>query len=208
MEKRICIIAASLIILFAGNLFCDSPITSTSFYSVYTDIKMVNKANKSGIITPEIAKFLSSPKNPIDVKAAVINALSWDIDGKNNGPLFFEYLSEKYNKHIDSLEIDDLSCDEVFCYGYLLAMDDYFYVGEALDMLDFAWEENDTSFTISIIHALIEAQDIMDYDWCEVWMLTEDILLDEYLIIDMREEAIEIIVDYMSLYKEHCEEGD
>jgi len=203
--KRIGVFIAFLFVLFSGFLYADSPITSTDFYTAYKDIEMVNKAAKLDVITPEIAEFLSSPKNPVDVKAAVINALSWDINGKNNAVLYLAYLEKKYNNDIDTLTLEPLTADEVFCLGYLLAMDDYFFVGEALDLLLIAWELNDTSFTVSIILALVEAQEAMDYDWCEVWMLTEDVLLDESLKKDMRDEAITIIVDYMSLYKDECE---
>jgi len=89
-----------------------------------------------------------------------------------------------------------------------MAIDNYFYVEEALEVLFVAWDMNDVSFTVSMIFAIVEAQEAMDYDWCEVWLLTEDVLLDETLEKDMRDEAIEIIVDYMSLYEEDCEEDN
>lgn len=204
-RKKEGIVIAFLLILFLCNLYADSPITSTDFYTAYKDIEMVNKAAKLDVITPEIAEFLSSTKISVDVKAAVINALSWDINGKNNAVLYLGYLEEKYNSDIDTVTLEPLTADEVFCLGYLLAMDDYFFVGRALDILDIAWGKNDTSFTVSMIYAIVEAQDAMDYDWCEVWMLTEDVLLDETLKKDMGDEAIQIIVDYMSLYKDECE---
>jgi hypothetical protein len=55
-----------------------------------------------------------------------------------------------------------------------------------------------------MIYAIVEAQDAMEYDWCEVWLLVEDVLLDETLVMDMRKEAVTIIVDYMRLYEEEC----
>ena len=209
MQKRRIVIAAQLVLFISlGILYADSPITSTPFYTAYSDIEMVRIAEKSGVLTLSIARYFSSTTNPIDVKAAVINALSWDIEGKNNAELFFEFLEDFYKEDIDSVTLEPLSVDEIFCLGYLMAMDDYFYVYEALDVLYTAWDLNDTSFTISIILAIVEAQDAMDFDWCEVWLLTEGVLFDKTLKKDMRDEAIEIIVDYMKLYEEYCEEDN
>jgi hypothetical protein len=169
---------------------------------------MVAKAAQSdGELSKEMAAFLSAGKIPIDHKAAVINALSWDIDGKDNATRYLEYLMEKYyGSKVDSASLEPFTGDEVFCLGYLRAMDDYFNVLESLDILDIAWMANDTSFTVSIVYAIVEAQDAMDYDWCEVWLIVEDVLLDDVLVIDMRKEAINIIVDYMRLYEQECEE--
>jgi hypothetical protein len=207
MQKRRIVIAVQLVLFISlGILYADSPITSTTFYTAYYDFEIVKEAEKSGILTQSIAQFLSSSTNPIDVKAAVINALSWDIDGKNNSGLYFDFLEKTHNEDIDSVTLEPLSADEVFCLGYLMAMDNYFYVEEALEVLFVAWDMNDVSFTVSMIFAIVEAQEAMDYDWCEVWLLTQGVLLDETLEKDMRDEAIEIIVDYMSLYEEDCEE--
>ena len=190
------------------SLQADSPITSTDFHKAYMDIPMVVKAAQSdGILTKEMAAFLSSNNNPIDQKAAIINALSWDIEGKNNSSLYFEFLAQKYyGAKIDSFTLEPFTGDEVFCLGYLRAMDDYFNVLDALDIFDMAWAANDTSYTVSMIYAIVEAQDAMDYDWCEVWLLVEDVLLDDMLVMDMRKEAVTIILDYIQPYEKHCEE--
>jgi hypothetical protein len=209
MHRRIQWILSVVIVLsWILSLQADSPITSTDFYQAYSDIPMVAKAAQSGgILTKEMAAFLSADKMPIDQKAAVINALSWDIEGKNNASRYSEYLEQKYyGAKIDSTTLEPFTGDEVFCLGYLRAMDNYFDVLDALDILDIAWVANDTSFTVSMIYAIIEAQDVMDYDWCEVWLLVEDVLLDESLVLDMRKEAITIIVDYMRLYEDECDD--
>jgi hypothetical protein len=192
------------------SLHADSPITSTHFHKAYKDIPMVVKAAQSdGILTKEMAAFLSSNKNPIDQKAALINALSWDIDGKDNSSLYFEFLAQKYyGSKIDSFTLEPFTGDEIFCLAYLRAMDDYFNVLAALDIFDIAWMANDTSFTVSMIYAIVEAQDAMDYDWCEVWLLIEDVLLDDMLVMDMRKESVTIILDYLQPYEKHCEEYD
>lgn len=66
------------VIFFSMNpvtVFADSPITSTDFYRAYTDVSIVKTAKEKGVMDKEIANYLHSSKNPIDVKAAVINAL-------------------------------------------------------------------------------------------------------------------------------------
>jgi hypothetical protein len=207
--KRVCVCIIPISILLAGVLSADSPITSTYFADVYSDLPMVKKAiDSDGILTKEMSGFLSSDKNPIDAKAAVINGLGWDFNGKQNAEYYFKYLLQRYPAGIDSNTLEPLSADEIFCFGYLRAMDDYFNVIDALDILYLAWEMNDSSFTVSLIYAIVEAQDAMDYDWCEVWMLVEDVLMDESLKRDMREGAVNSILEYMRLYEEYCDEYD
>jgi hypothetical protein len=45
---------------------------------------------------------------------------------------------------------------------------------------------------------------MLNSDWCEVWKLVEKVLEDKTLKQDLRPEAVKIITDYMSLYKEYC----
>ncbi|MBM4064415.1 MAG: hypothetical protein FJ266_02065 [Planctomycetes bacterium] len=183
----------------------DSPITATTFYEAYMDVKMVERAHLEGVMGLEIAEFLTSPENPIDVKAAVINALSWKFDGKNNAELYAYYLALLYHVSITELDTEFLSADEVFCMGYLTAMDDYFHPEKALPLLEEAHKLMKDSFTVSIIMALTIGQKVMDYDWCEVWRLTEEVLKSKELKQDLRPEAIKMIIGYMILYKEYCE---
>ena len=143
----------NVLFMFSAVIHADSPITATGFYEAYLDVKMVERAHLEGVMGLEIAEFLTSPENPIDVKAAVINALSWRFDGKNNAELY------KVMKE---------------------------------------------SFTVSIILALARGQNVMDYDWCEVWRLTEEVLTNKELRQDLRPEATKMIIDYMVLYKEYC----
>ena len=168
------------------------------------DVKMVERAHLEGVMGLEIAEFLTSPENPIDVKAAVINALSWKFDGKNNAELYAYYLALLYHVSVTELDTEFLSADEVFCMGYLTAMDDYFHPEKALPILEEAHKMMGNSFTVSIILALAKAQRAFDSDWCEVWKLTEVVLQNKELNQDLRPEAIKMIVDYMILYKEYC----
>ena len=84
--------------VFAPVLFADSPITSTPFSDAYMDINMVARAKDSGVLDTVTAYFLSSYEKPLDQKMAVVNALSWDINGKHNAVLFKEFLAKKFLK--------------------------------------------------------------------------------------------------------------
>lgn len=179
--------------------YSDSPLTSTDIYKAYDDIDMVSKAKKEGKMTNKIADFLSSDTNSIDTKAAVINAMGWSIDGSNNADLYCIYVHDRSMKNID---IKVLKADELFCVGYMQALDDYFHPKKALPYLKAALEENDKSFTVAIILALTKAQSIMNNgDWCKMWEITYKVLDDKYLVRELRESAIKIIKDYMILYK-------
>jgi len=195
----------NVLFMFSAITHADSPVTATRFYEAYLDVKMVERAHVEGVMGLEIAEFLTSPENPIDVKAAVINALSWRFDGKNNAELYACYLALLY--HVSLIELDTafLSADEIFCMGYLMVMDDYFHPEKALPLLEEAHKTMGNSFTVSIILAIAKAQRAFDSDWCEVWKLTEAVLQNKELNQDLRPEATKRIVDYMILYKEYCE---
>src|SRR3990167_7499277 len=188
------VVLIKLLFLFPVASYADSPITATKFYEAYLDVKMVERAHLEGVMGFEIAEFLTFPENPIDVKAAVINALSWRFDGKNNAELYACYLALLY--HVSLIELDTafLSVDEIFCMGYLMVMDDYFHPEKALPILEEAHKVIKESFTVSIILAIAKAQRAFDSDWCEVWKLTEAVLLNKELNQDLRPEAIKMIV--------------
>jgi hypothetical protein len=73
-------------------VWADSPITSTPFSEAYQDYNIVKAAKRSGVLTVEMAEYLSSPSNPVDIKAALINSLSWKFEGKKNALLYRYYL--------------------------------------------------------------------------------------------------------------------
>ena len=206
MKKTIIvIILLPLLLIFSATSRADSPITATDFYKAYMDVKMVKRAHLEGVMGLEIAEFLSSPENPIDVKAAVINAISWKFEGKSNAELYAYYLALLYHLPVSELNTDFLGADETFCLGYLTAMDDYFHPEFAIPLLEEARKSINDSFTVSIISAVVKAQAAFDSDWCEVWREIKAVLENSALKQDLRPEATKIILDYMVLYKEYCD---
>lgn len=196
MKRVFIIMCLSFVLLFnSTTAYADSPITSTPFYKEYLDIGIV-QASEQGTINAEIAEYLADESNPIDAKAAVINALSWNINGKDNAEIYSQLI---YGKLVSELDFTNLPGDQQFCIGYLMAMDDYFDVEQALEYLKIAEENSGNSFTVSIIRALVEAMDMEGNIWQKY---IEPVLNDSSLNNDISEDALQIILDYMILYNE------
>lgn len=195
-----------IIFLFAGIIAkADSPITSTDFHTEYLDVKMVEYAAKSdGVLDKNMCKFLNKKNVPIAHKVALINALSWDFDGKDNFSIYLDYVLEKSKKIKESNYMSKCSAEQLICLAYLKAMDNYFDVEDALFLAEKAIYKNETSYTIHIIHGLIKGQHEFDYNWCNVYKATDNVRQNEGLRMDMRESAIKIIFEYMDLYGEEC----
>jgi hypothetical protein len=198
--KKTRLIILSFFLIFSINLVkADSPLTSTPISDAYNDMDIIVKAQKKGKMTMEYAKFLHDGDNTIDEKAALINAIGWSIDGKNSAELYSQYI---FGKKPDELELSDLSGGDLFCLGYLQALDDYFNPSKSFPYFKEAEKKINNSLTVSLICTLAKAQDIMDGgDWCKIWNMTYQTLNDKSLHRDLREAAIKIIRDYMVLYK-------
>ncbi len=189
------------------QLLADSPLTSTDFSVAYKNESIVKKAQAAkGILNTKLMKYLIG-NGPIAVKVAVINTLSWDMNGKNNAAIFLEYLvkTKKYSGEDDVLA--RASGDEILCLAYLKALDNYFDVAQAAEWSAAAVKKNPSSYTFNIINGLIQAQLNFDIDWCAVYKNTDDVRQNTGLSKDMNEEAIRIIFEYMDLYAPYCEES-
>jgi LPXTG-motif cell wall-anchored protein len=195
MKKMILIISTLLgIFLFGETAYADSPLTSTDFNRAYADIEIVTHAAASGIIDEEIAAYLMEESNPIDVKAAIINALSWGPDNKDNAQL---YSLAVYGITLEELRVEELSGDQQFCIGYLLAMDNYFDVVQAQEYLKQAKANMPESFTVAMIYGLTQSMNLLTGSWEDH---IKPLLEDSSLVMDMRPEAVDIITEYMILY--------
>jgi hypothetical protein len=192
--------------IFSLNAKADSPITSIYFSSYYTEYDIVTYAMSTGLIDDKIAAYLAEENNLIDVKAAIINALGWAYDGKTNAALFKAYLASKRGITADKLSMQNMSGHELFCMGYLMAMDDYFEVDSALLYAEAALAKLPKSYTAAMIHAIIFGQKNMDANWCMVWQPMRDVIKNTKLKRDIKTAAIQAAVDYLILYKSYCTE--
>jgi hypothetical protein len=189
--------------LIPAAAFADSPVTSTDFHRAYADSGHVKEAIGEKTLTPELAELLARGDIAIDEKAAIINALGWE-SGSAHVDAFKKHLASRYDRSRAERGIDLVSGEEAFVLGYLMLLGDYFHPEEALPYLAYARARLPKSFTVAIIHALAEAQAVMDKNWCKVWRGAERVLDDRKLVRDMRPAAVEIIREYMALYQDSC----
>jgi len=185
-------------------VLADSPLTSIYFSANYPEYPIIEKTGYDRTFNDEVAAFLLDKTKPIDAKAALINALGWNYDQTKNAELFRERLAKKYAATTSTLKLSSLNADELMCLGYLMAMDNYFAVDDAINILEMAKSKKPTSFTISIILAMTRAQKAMETDFCKVWTLTTDVLNDKSLKRDMKRNSIQNTIDHMILYKSYC----
>lgn len=184
----------------------DSPITSTDFFQAYQDVEIVQQARSQRMLDAGLAAFLSDSTQRIDVKAALINALSWEGVGQNNTVFYTRFLKERYPVASDDQLLERLSPHELMCLGYFTVMEDYFTPQRALPYLEKAHAARPESFTIAMIYALVRAQVAMlANQWCRTWQECEAVLNDPALNVEMRQDGIAIIREYMVLYQSDCE---
>ena len=198
-----------LILLFSisiNSVFADSPLTNSDFYKAYLDVPLVNKTSKSnGVLTDEVFDYLNSNANTIDKKIALINSLKWNINGKNNAAVYFKKLLLIHNEYTTNNFYNKGTAEELICYSYLKAMDNYFDVKIASLFSARANYLNPNSYTIAIINQLIKVQMIgSPNDWCEVYSDMNNIRENKDLVVDFRKEASNIIFNYTDGYREYC----
>ena len=191
----------AFLIIRMAPAFADTPVSDTTFYKAYLDVPMVKAASLSRQMNAEIAAFLKDAGNSIDIRAAVINALSWESGDKAD-----KYAKLAYGKFWHELTQASLQGDELFCLGYLMLMDSYHSRLPAVDFLRAAAKKRPGSRTISLVLAIARAQPIafegqIDERGGDVWLYTREVLDERSLKDDMRSEAVKIIKNYMSMYR-------
>jgi hypothetical protein len=193
----------------ATNCWADSPLTSTDIASAYSTHALVVEAEATeGVITPEICLQLNSPDVPIGVKIAAINAVGWvfgEYAGNAETFLSVNAGSMGFSRLEDLLEYG--TADQLICYAYLKAMDDYFDVSMALQIASVALERAPHSLAIAMIHGLIQGQIALDSNWCLVYQSTAQVRENrgDYNF-DFSDQALEAVYAYMDRYEKYCHE--
>jgi hypothetical protein len=200
--RQLCPTLTALCCLFAAlsPAAADSPVTSTPFAKAYLDHSIVRVAAASSYIDEPVLACLADGNQPLDVKAAVINALGWDADGKTCAP---DYWSLRRPGSEGLPAPDDLGGHDAFVIGYLQLMDDYFHADKALPYLARARKLLPESTTVAVIQALAEAQQAMDdqANWPKLYGMVQSVVDDTSLNGDLRLGAVRVIMDYMALYQ-------
>jgi hypothetical protein len=115
-----------------------------------------------------------------------------------------EYLMGRYKVKNEKKLIKKLDAGTLAVYAYARAMSNYFDVTAASEMGHQAVKKNkDKSLSVALISALIDAQVHLDNDWSKIYPALATVLHDGSLKLDMRQEAIDNIMEYINLYSEY-----
>ena len=118
-NKMISISILFVFLFFTQVVYADSPVTSTPFSEAYLDVSLIRKARSQGVFTEEMCGFLTNLDIFIDQKAALINALGWAYEGKNEAEMFSRYLFHAHRFQTKSLPLYALNGSELMCLVYL-----------------------------------------------------------------------------------------
>ena len=196
--------AITLLLTFIAS-WADSPLTSTHFAEAYSDHEMVQMANEfmQADISTTLLNFLSDKQQPVDVRLAVINKIGWNFNGTTLGAQLGEYLMGRYKAKNEKKLAKKLDAGTLAVYAYAKAMSNYFDVKDASELAHKALKKNKKkSFSVAMTSALIDAQIYLDSDWSMIYKVVSDVLHDGSLNLDMRQEAIDNIMEYINLYNE------
>ena len=206
MRKFFVVLVAML--AFVLPSFADSPLTSTDFYKAYAGESIVQAATKcNGKISKDVMAYLANDKNPIAVKLAAVNAVYMcadDIVARENSDIFVKYLLKNCNYQDENGIIGLGNASLLASLAYMMAMDDYSNVQPAADIIYCALDKQPNSLCVNMVTALIIAQSYMaDYTkWGKVYTIVNSVVSDTSLEQDLSKEAVDIIMDYVSIYNE------
>ena len=160
------------LVLAATLALAGSPLTSTDLATAYDDVPIVRVARRVGILNPDLAMALASREVPMDVKAAIVNALGWSTMGRDNAGIFLDFMAVRYRRDRESMRRvwrRVLSPSELFVLGYLHALDDPAQAARAIPILERAARRMPESYTVALVGALVQAQTASGDDICEGW---------------------------------------
>lgn len=207
MKKILLIIC----VLTINSLWGDSPLTQTDFHKVYSDVPMVQRALKSkGRMTNAMMSYLANDTNPLDMKLAVINAIGWSHNGIINSTAFLNYVVKikKYKVESNGKSIAfkwQATSEELICFAYLTALDNYFDVSYANEIAELALTKSPNSLSVNIIAGLIKAQglNLLNED-CYGYKQFTALLNNTQLKMDMKKDAEKYIFEYMNSVGVNC----
>ena len=203
-----------------GISFADSPLTSTPFSNAYKEEKMVKHISENGLDKKSL-KFLSKKNASPVVKIAMVNALSWGnkdlvhiyenyLLTKRKGlkPEVFDYLrvvSDEIPK--ENTQTNLLTADDLMCWAYFQTLGDYFNPNMGGRAAYLAYVREPESMAHSTVFTLIACQIAFDSNWCNVYKLGQEFLVDtRYTKNTLNDAALKIILDYLNLYRGDCKE--
>ncbi len=169
-----------------------------------------NALNCKGKITNEMLEFIYSDTNPLEEKLAIINAIGWNKNGMMNSKMFFMYVMNK-KKYQSDYGGDymafkwDATRDELICFAYMKALDNYFDVVDAYIIAGEAAIKYPDSFAVSMICNLIKALGLTAYEeYCYSSKMFLSLKDNSKLKLDMKKEAMTYVFEYMEEIGKDC----
>ena len=201
-----------LLFTFSINtVFADSPLTSTDFYKAYMDIPMVQEASLlKGSMTNEMMEYIDNDVNPLEIKLAIINAIGWEHKGMMVSKMYFMFVmnKKKYKTEFGgefSAFKWNATRDELICFSYMKALDNYFDVVDAFEMAGEAVRKYPDSFAVNMIYNLIKSQGLTSFgEYCYASKLFLTLKDNPKLKMDMRKESLIYVFEYMTSVGENC----
>ena len=201
-----------LLFTFSINtVFADSPLTSTDFYKAYMDVPMVQEASLSkGSITNDMMEYINDDVNPLEIKLAIINAIGWEHKGMMVSKMYFMFVmsKKKYKTEFGGDFIAfkwNASRDELICYSYMKALDNYFDVTDAFEMAGEAVRKYPDSFAVNMIYNLIKSQGLTSFgEYCYASKLFLTLKDNPKLKMDMKNESLSYVFEYMEEIGKDC----
>jgi hypothetical protein len=194
-------------ILIQNFAFADSPLTSCDFYQEYEKLEIFQSArNSNNHINQKCLIFLADSTNSLEIKLALINAIGWNIKGRDNSKKYLKYLSRIKHKKITLDTIQEyLDANELICYAYLKSLDDYFNVTKSFEIAEMAIKKSPNNFSIHLIASIIHAQIYMDQGKsCEMYTAVNNVVSSASLKRTFSDTAVNSIMEYMTISKKGC----
>ena len=182
--------------------FADSPLTSSKFYQHYIGNPLVYEASETHDLSWDMAEYILDANNPIAIKVAIINALSWGDKAEGNYSGLVSIAMDVKQPPSASKLFNILDGKTLICFAYLKALSDYFDVKGAVKMAKMAQKKDKDSYCVNFIAALIQSQDNFNANkWAMVYTVLDKVNNTTWRYDYLSDESAESVMEYINLYR-------
>jgi hypothetical protein len=122
------------------------------------NVELVKQASVSHKMTDEILNALFDQKITVDIKLAIINALSWGDESDNNVEVYIKKLEQVHGKALEKIKKSEYTADEFLCMSYLMLMADYSNPEKYIMYVKAGEQRLTKSFSANLILSLANGQ--------------------------------------------------
>ncbi len=199
MRKFFFVFAFLMVSMFS---FADSPLTSTRFYQHYIDNPLVYEASETHDLSWDMAEYILDANNPVAIKVAIVNALSWGDKAESNYAGLVSIAMDVKQPPSASKLFNVLDGKTLICFAYMKALSDYFDVKEALKIAKMAQKKDKDSYCVNFIAALILSQDNFRQEkWEKIYSVLDEVNNTTWRNDDLSDEAAASVMEYINEYR-------